>query len=175
MFVAGAIKRLTMATRYPVAYRPVSGSPARAPRWAVPALAAYLVDRSDRHYLRRLDPGAFTEVSKACDRFLIWTTTALFGSGCRPNPPAGSTNCYRIVGNRRPDSRHRTADVRQGDCSQETVLKPSRFTPRRVSVRPRSRARRRDALGLRCCADAAALRIAAAPWSTNASPRVSMK
>lgn len=49
-----------------------------APRWAVPALAALLVAKSDRHYLRRLDPSSFASVAKACDRFLIWTTSALF-------------------------------------------------------------------------------------------------
>ncbi|WP_128002237.1 MULTISPECIES: hypothetical protein [Piscinibacter] len=56
----------------------MSESPVRAPRWAVPALASYLVARSDRHYLRRLDAAAFADIAKACDRFLIWTTTALF-------------------------------------------------------------------------------------------------
>lgn len=51
---------------------------ARTPRWAAPALAAFVVARSDRHYLRRLDPAAFTQVARSCDRFLICTTVALF-------------------------------------------------------------------------------------------------
>ena len=56
----------------------MSSRPGQAPRWAVPALAAFLVARSDRHYLRRLDQPSFSIVAKSCDRFLLWTTTALF-------------------------------------------------------------------------------------------------
>ncbi len=56
----------------------MSARPARAPRWAVPALAAFVVAKSDRHYLRRLDATSFADIARSCDRFLIWTTVALF-------------------------------------------------------------------------------------------------
>lgn len=41
-------------------------------------LAAYMVVRSDRHYLRRLDDGAFRSLAKACDAFSAASTGALF-------------------------------------------------------------------------------------------------
>ncbi len=56
----------------------MSARPVRAPRWAVPALAAFVVANSDKHYLRRLDATSFADIARACDRFLIWTTVALF-------------------------------------------------------------------------------------------------
>lgn len=34
--------------------------------------------KSDRHYLRRLDATSFADIARSCDRFLIWTTVALF-------------------------------------------------------------------------------------------------
>lgn len=56
----------------------MSARPVRAPRWAVPALAAFVVASSDKHYLRRLDAPSFSHIARSCDLFLIWTTVALF-------------------------------------------------------------------------------------------------
>ncbi len=47
----------------------------RAPGWAIPLLAALLVASSGRHRLRQLDDAQFKDIARACDRFILWTTT----------------------------------------------------------------------------------------------------
>lgn len=49
--------------------------PRPAPRWAVPLLAAFLVARSRRHYLRQLDEEHFNRITRSCDRFILWDST----------------------------------------------------------------------------------------------------
>jgi hypothetical protein len=51
--------------------------PGCVPRWAVPALAAYLVMRRDRPCLRRLDEASVAVTARACGRLLIAATATL--------------------------------------------------------------------------------------------------
>ena len=46
----------------------------RAPRWAIPFLAAHLVATSKRHSLRHLDENSFRRTARGCDHFILWTT-----------------------------------------------------------------------------------------------------
>jgi hypothetical protein len=46
-----------------------------APRWVIPLLAAFLVAKSRRHYLRQLDEEHFNHIARSCDRFILWSST----------------------------------------------------------------------------------------------------
>jgi hypothetical protein len=56
----------------------VSAAAHRAPRCAVPALAAYLVVHRGAPYLRGLDDAAFSAIARASDRFWRLSTAAPF-------------------------------------------------------------------------------------------------
>jgi hypothetical protein len=50
------------------------GPGGRAPRWALPVLAAFRVAQRRPHYLRRLPDREFDVVAKACDHFVFAST-----------------------------------------------------------------------------------------------------